>query len=226
MLCRSYGETTKEHAPPRVAFPSPRPSNCITVPTCRICNGGMSDLDEDFGNFMGFLAAEASPEGAKLWEDRLVGIKRNKRKFREILENITSNPQVTMDGTSSGKRSLISFSPRRFEPIYDKCFRALYYTKYERIYPVDLTFEYFYPRDLTGMHSIFLEHLFTRNIGADHVFYRGVARTDEDQNVFAALLVFYGRFAVVGMTADLESFRTAVTKKGDQGADGDAEEAV
>lgn len=206
VLCGYHGEITREHAPPKVVFPSPRPDNCITVPSCSNCNGGMSDLDEDFGNFMAFLAAQGSSEGKQLWEDRLPGIRRNARKFSEIVASIRASPVVDSNGLVTGVRHMVSFSPNRFTPIYDKCFRALYFKKFGKIYPIDLKFEYFYPRDLTGKNAELLEHMFTRNIGANHVFYCGVAHTEESEDVFAGLLLFYERLAVVGLTADLSRF--------------------
>jgi len=166
----------------------------------------MSDLDEDFGNFMAFLAAQGSPEGIKLWADRLPGIRRNTRKFNEIIASIRERPVVGSDGQITGVQHLIPFTPKKFTPIYDKCFRALYYEKFGKIYPIDLEFEYFYPRNLTGKNGELLENLFTRNIGANHVFYCGVAHAVESEDVFAGLLLFYERFAVVGMTADLTKF--------------------
>jgi hypothetical protein len=204
VLCGFCGEITRDHAPPKVVFPAPRPSNCITVPSCKECNSGMSDLDEDFGNFMALLAAQDSPEGKKIWEDRLSGIKRNTRNFNEIIANLRSHPILDCDGLITGVQHLIPFTPNKFVPIYDKCFRALYFQKYNKIYPIELEFEYFYPRDLTGQNEELLGYLFTRNIGANHVFYCGVARAEESEDAFVGLLLFYERLAVVGITTNLK----------------------
>ena len=214
VLCGYYGEITRDHAPPKVVFPAPRPSNCITVPSCSKCNGGMSELDEDFGNFMAFLAAQGSSEGKRLWEDRLPGIKRNTRKFNAIIASIRSRPVVNPDGLITGVQHMVPFTPTKFTPIYDKCFRALYFQKFGKIYPINLDFEYFYPRDLTGQNAELLSYLFTRNIGANHVFYCGVAQAMESEDVFAGLLLFYERLAVVGITADLSRFTPNSNEEG------------
>jgi hypothetical protein len=166
----------------------------------------MSDLDEDFGNFMALLAGEGSFEGKRLWDDRLPGIKRNTRKFNEIIASIRSRPVVDPNGLITGVQHMIPCNPAKFTPIYDKCFRALYFQKFEKIYPINLGFEYIYPRDLTGQNAELLSYLFTRNIGANHVFYCGVAQAVDSEDVFVGLLLFYERLAIVGITADLSRF--------------------
>jgi hypothetical protein len=40
--------TTVDHIPPKNLFPRPMPSNLITVPACKDCNGGASQDDEYF----------------------------------------------------------------------------------------------------------------------------------------------------------------------------------
>src|SRR5262249_13551352 len=38
VYCSSTKNLTDEHAPPKLIFPEPRPSNLITVPACADCN--------------------------------------------------------------------------------------------------------------------------------------------------------------------------------------------
>jgi hypothetical protein len=45
-LCGSARPTTVDHVPPKGFFPTPRPSNLITVPCCQECNSSYSKDDE------------------------------------------------------------------------------------------------------------------------------------------------------------------------------------
>lgn len=48
VYCGSTKELTNDHIPPKALFAKPRPSNLITVRSCRSCNGGASKDDEYF----------------------------------------------------------------------------------------------------------------------------------------------------------------------------------
>ena len=46
IYCGSYQDLTDDHIPPKALFPEPRPSNMLTVPSCRSCNESYSKDDE------------------------------------------------------------------------------------------------------------------------------------------------------------------------------------
>jgi hypothetical protein len=48
VYCGSAKSLTDDHIPPKTLFPKPRPSNLITVRSCRKCNEGASKDDEYF----------------------------------------------------------------------------------------------------------------------------------------------------------------------------------
>ena len=48
VYCGSTERLTDDHIPPKTLFPRPRPSNLITVRSCRKCNEGASKDDEYF----------------------------------------------------------------------------------------------------------------------------------------------------------------------------------
>jgi hypothetical protein len=47
--CGAAADLTRDHVPPRVVFPKPRPKDLITVPACRPCNVSAGPDDEYFG---------------------------------------------------------------------------------------------------------------------------------------------------------------------------------
>lgn len=48
LYCGSTEALSDDHVPPKALFPNPRPSNLITVRSCRACNEGASKDDEYF----------------------------------------------------------------------------------------------------------------------------------------------------------------------------------
>jgi hypothetical protein len=196
ILCGKFGKITREHAPPRVAFPFPKPTNLLTAPTCLTCNNSMSDLDEEFGNFLGAIAGN-SPLGAKLWADRWEGISKNERHMRQLQESI-----FTLTDRRTGKQvPAWKFNGAKFDPIFDKCFRAIFHNCYRRVYPIDKRIEIFFPKQLDDkMHSDFISALIKRHIGGQEMFVCGVSDTVESPDMLAAVMIFYQTFAVVGIT--------------------------
>lgn len=48
IYCGSTKDITKDHVPPKLLFPNPKPPNLITVPCCRECNQSFQKDDEYF----------------------------------------------------------------------------------------------------------------------------------------------------------------------------------
>ena len=46
IYCRTAEADTRDHVPPDLLFPPPKPSTLITVPACRPCNQGFQKDDE------------------------------------------------------------------------------------------------------------------------------------------------------------------------------------
>ena len=46
VYCGREAQLTSDHIPPKNLFPKPRPSNLITVPSCKRCNRSASKDDE------------------------------------------------------------------------------------------------------------------------------------------------------------------------------------
>lgn len=71
-LCRTMEDLTSDHLPPRNLFPKPRPSNLITVPCCKSCNGGFSKLDEQVRVFLS-MPLNASETGKNVRREKVFG---------------------------------------------------------------------------------------------------------------------------------------------------------
>lgn len=53
IYCQKAGATTRDHVPPKLLFPKPRPSTLVTVPACEPCNKQAELDDQDFRTYLG-----------------------------------------------------------------------------------------------------------------------------------------------------------------------------
>lgn len=70
-LCGSSENLTKDHIPPKNLFPSPRPSNLITVLCCQTCNGKFTLLDESFRVWVS-STINRSKAGQWIWNNKVM----------------------------------------------------------------------------------------------------------------------------------------------------------
>lgn len=187
-LCGIEGKITRDHLPPRACFPHPKPTDPITVPACASCNGGRSDLDDKFALFLGIAVHGQSPEGKALWGERAKRINENKRFAREIEEAKTE--------TDQGFRFTLDFS--QFHSIFDAIFRGLYFRQFKSVYPPNRKFEMIFRSKLLPADQELALRLFKGSVGSDQ-FLHGICCCDEDESVAAGLLIFYDKFAIIGI---------------------------
>lgn len=190
VLCGECKETTTEHLPPRSCFPKPRPNNLITVPACEDCNGSRSALDEEFSAFLGIVANEVGDEGKALWNQRLRTICHNNKIRQKIAEN--TRPSEKPD------RVIHSLNFGNHTPIFESIFRGLYFKQFGDIYPQEYKFEITFRTQLFPEDKELIERLFKGQVGIE-AFRYGINRDEQFPQVVAGMLIFYNRFAVVGL---------------------------
>ena len=145
-------DLTREHVPPKSVFPSPRPENTITVPSCHDCNSSFK-LDDEY--FRLLIAAGASPESGRhfqLWEEKAVGstlarspaLKTNLREeFLKIKEFHQQSPLQTFDGTALSDdlvESVQPFDADRINRVLVKTIRGLHFHHEGSPLPASLRF--------------------------------------------------------------------------------------
>ena len=79
--------TTKDHVPPKNIFPKPRPTNLITVPSCKFCNKDPSLDDEYFG----FIIAAGSADFSQARELFREKVKKKTKKHIALAKSILNN---------------------------------------------------------------------------------------------------------------------------------------
>lgn len=70
-LCSSVENLTKDHIPPKNLFPSPKPTNLITVSCCKKCNERFGLIDESFRVFISSVI-NRSKSGEWIWDNKVM----------------------------------------------------------------------------------------------------------------------------------------------------------
>jgi len=70
-LCGSTENLTKDHIPPKNLFPSPKPTNLVTIWCCRKCNEKFSLIDESFRVFTSSVI-NRSKSGEWIWNNKVM----------------------------------------------------------------------------------------------------------------------------------------------------------
>ncbi len=135
-------DRTRDHVPPKNLFPEPRPSDLITVPCCRQCNGSASEDDEYF-RFVLTSRIDTSdhPEAEKVRPRIFRSLQRPEATgFSDLLREIMIDVDVhTPSGIYVGKGAGIKISHERLNRVADRIVRGLYWHTFEVRLPRDWT---------------------------------------------------------------------------------------
>lgn len=148
VYCGKHSELTDDHVPPKCFFPTPRPQNTITVPSCRDCNCGRSDNDEYMKNC--FVLKDAEYENQNV-QQLIPGIIRSlKREEQQFSKNIIEFHIKTEDeGCFKTLGMNVEFSKIRV--VCDKIIRGLYYHEFKKpIIEKDVEVESFHENQITN----------------------------------------------------------------------------
>jgi hypothetical protein len=136
VYCGASGKLTKDHVPPKCLFPTPRPTDLITVSACEKCNGSFSADDEYFRIAVAAPATE-HPQGGRVWDDGVVGRTLKKRpKLREALvRDLVRVELVTNAGLYVGTTTALSMSRPRIHGVVHRIVRGLLWHHYKLLLP-------------------------------------------------------------------------------------------
>lgn len=134
MLCIYCGERearTKDHVTPKCFFPTPRPSNLITVPCCEVCNTKYGKDDERVRNILTSLATTEDHHAVKeqIAEKRDRSYTRVKgiSNFQDIVESIEIVARYTHCGIYLGKAPAFNLDQPTMDRFVERIARALLY---------------------------------------------------------------------------------------------------
>jgi hypothetical protein len=130
-LCVFCGEpaVTKDHIPPTGLFAEPRPSNLITVPSCKRCNLGASADDEFLQRLSWFAGSECSKDADQVSQKVRRAIdKPNKKGMRAgLLQTLTPVELVTPTGLYAGIGCKIKMDGERMRSIVCKILSGMFW---------------------------------------------------------------------------------------------------
>ncbi len=120
-----------DHVPPRSVFVKPRPSNMITVPACRPCNKGFSDIDEEFRVALSLLVGVNTPESKAFWRNHaLPTIRHNQRINRAVLGRLREVDVRSEGGVLIGCAGVVPLSVATHNAFIERVVRGLFYHCY------------------------------------------------------------------------------------------------
>jgi len=195
--------TTDDHIPPKTIFSNPRPSNLVTVRSCKSCNGGDSKDDEYFRDILVFREDSGStPSGEVLWETVRRSLHRPQaRRFTQALANAMFDKEIqTPNGILLGSAPAIQIKRKRINRVITRVTRGLYFKHFGHTMPVSDTL-LIYSDDIVDKFppavSDMLGELVTittsqpHHIFGDNVFEYCYCRVDHDSTCSAWAMRFF-----------------------------------
>ena len=197
--CCNNDTISREHLPPRCIFPSPRPSNMITVPSCDKHNLEKSKDDEYFRWFIATACAEKSPLAYQLLKEKVIrGLRRKPKLLNEIMHNSIKNIDIySKGGIWLRRRPGFKYDKNRILRIIKLLCKGLYYYHFNKriINFYKFAFEFNPELDKNAIDEI--TNLKLYNIGKGDIFsYRYYRKNIDDKDTCLWFLMFYNLFLV------------------------------
>jgi hypothetical protein len=142
IYCGSKGSMTVDHIPPKNLFPEPRPSNMLTVPSCKKCNKSFSKDDEYFRTILVSCASVSSDPNAQAVNEKLLRsmIRPEAAAMASaIRRSLHVVDVISNGGIYLGKYPAMKVSADRINRVTGRIARGLFYIKHD--YPVPMGYE-------------------------------------------------------------------------------------
>jgi hypothetical protein len=131
VYCGAASEVTRDHVPPKSFFPDPRPSNLVTVPSCRYCNQKGSKDEEVFLASLMFSDAAMKATGMAMWNSRLPRMLDRHRGVRLAIQQRMSQVElVSPAGIYFGSRLAHKIDYPRLDRVVLKTIKGLYFLEF------------------------------------------------------------------------------------------------
>ena len=129
IYCGQKKAAELDHIPPKCFFPSPRPNNLITVPSCKDCNRRYGKVDEQARNLITSLERtevhNAIQSKLSIKRDRSYRRKQGKFNFYDILDSIVIADVVSSNGIYLGKAPAFNLDTPMMNLFIERMTRAL-----------------------------------------------------------------------------------------------------
>lgn len=211
--CVYCGEpsNTRDHVPPKLLYPKPRPSNLISVPSCATCNSGFSK-DDEYIRIAVVLRSDLAkhPQAKGLFAPTIRGLNRpQQRGFAQtIVSTVKHVPVHTTEGIFLGHAPAMIVDLERLRRTVERIVRGLYFHTFGQRFTA--TLRVWAEEDIGGFDQVLRDELRTNiliplyqtpqlSIGED-VFAYWKARDAEHPEASAWLLQFFGEVRFLALT--------------------------
>jgi hypothetical protein len=213
VYCGKTGKISNDHIPPKNLFPSPRPSNLITVPSCKECNEKASK-DDEYLRLVLFMRSDISdhPEVLKNKAKLQRSLQKPEQQgFRaSFLNSLAFVDSHTPAGIYLGKTNAFRVDMKRINNVIKRITRGLFYKEKGRRLPdnyqvccyiFDILNEHPYSLGILTMKDIITSTLQGKSstVG-DDVFRYWCRFAIDEENSSAMVLSFYNRVNFLALT--------------------------
>jgi hypothetical protein len=136
--CGSQNPDTFDHIPPACLFPSPRPSDLITVRSCSKCNNGASDDDEYFKIQLVMRHDVAGrPPGSRLISSvhRALAKPQKRAMLNKLVQSMNQVSVHSPSGLYLGQAATYNVDLKRFEKVINRIVKGLFLKEFDRRMP-------------------------------------------------------------------------------------------
>ncbi len=201
--CGNPSPTTRDHIPPKGIFPTPRPDDLITVPSCASCNQGASASDERFRASLSLHVGVDAPSTSRLWEQTLPGIRRNRALHRRLRDEAEPIWLTTPSGVIHGRKYRGRWDSDSHDRTIERMIRGLYFHHYCDVLGNRVGVKSHWFHKLTPDILEATAEYEQRSVGGDQFVYRFGRASDQPLHSIW-LFEFHKRHWAGGHTAPLE----------------------
>lgn len=192
----------RDHVPPQGIFPDPKPTDLITVPSCKQCNEG-SKLDDEYFRWFVATGSSEDPEATRLIKERII------KRFRErpallktIMKGAVKVNTYSRGGIFLKQRPGFYFGRQRprIQRIIEKITKGLFrhekgYRLGDRYFVEDFSLN----PDISDTEIEKIISLPLKEIGGRVFSYR-YAQCSEDDEITMWFLLFFNQMLIMTMT--------------------------
>jgi len=210
VYCGKVDKVSTDHIPPKNLFPSLKPNNLITVPSCKECNEKASKDDEYFRLALSMRSdISYHPEVLKKLQRSLQ--KPEQQGFRaSFLSSLAFVDSRTPSGIYLGKTDAFRVDMKRVNNVIKRITRGLFYKEKGRRLPdnyqvccyiFDIINEHPYSLGTFTMRDIITSTLQGKSLTvSDDVFRYWCRFAIDEENSLAMVLSFYNRVNFLALT--------------------------
>jgi len=210
--CGKEAFVSDDHIPPKNLFAHPRPSNLITVPSCKKCHDNTSKDDEYFLHILSIrMDVHEHPDAKQNWKAIFESLRRlSNYKYVKYLFNERRKVDLfSRSGLYIGDTIAVKFDMDRLCKVVNRIIKGLFFLHMGAIIPAEYTITIYpieglnislrdYKKDLKDFFLKF-KNIEPIIIGNNVFLYKYLVASD-DKYSSAWLLMFYGKvmfFALV-----------------------------